>query len=134
MAAELIYKLRADVKNRILVKLTDFLKLPEVVKEWITLQDANRIITPAPIQMVANVNSKSSPVRMVIALHQPHETTKQSIHDVIYIKHSELKYTGKWNILSRAQTVTTYRYTLVNSHTEKCHYIELITMSTGSNL
>ena len=37
MAAELTYKLRAHVKDGILIKLTDFLKLPEVVKEEITL-------------------------------------------------------------------------------------------------
>ena len=32
MAAEITYKLRADAKNGILVKLSDFLKLPEVTK------------------------------------------------------------------------------------------------------
>ena len=52
MAAEITYKLRADTKNGILVKLSDFLKLPEVIKEGITLEDAIKRITPAPIQMV----------------------------------------------------------------------------------
>ena len=42
MAAEITYKLKADAKNGILVKLTDFLKLPEVIKEGITLKDTNR--------------------------------------------------------------------------------------------
>ena len=84
MAAELIYKLRANVK------LTDFLKLPELVKEGITLQDANRIITSALIHMDANVNSTYSPVRMVIAPHQPHRTTKQSINDALHAGHHGL--------------------------------------------
>ena len=66
MAAEVTYKVRADVDNEILVKLTDFLKLPEVIEAKIILKDAQKFITPAPLHMVANVNSKSSPVRMVI--------------------------------------------------------------------
>ena len=77
MAAEITYKLRADAKNGILVKLSDFLKLPEVIKEGITLEDAIKRITPAPIHMVSNINSKSLLVRMVKAPHQPHKVTKQ---------------------------------------------------------
>ena len=69
MAAEVTYKLRADVNNGVLVKLKDFLKLPEVLEAGITLEEARKFITPAPLHMVANVNSKSSPVRMVIAPH-----------------------------------------------------------------
>ena len=37
MAAEITYKLRADVNNGVLVKLSDFIKLSEVIKEGITL-------------------------------------------------------------------------------------------------
>ena len=40
MAAEVTYKLRADVNNGVLVKITEFLKLPEVIQAGITLQDA----------------------------------------------------------------------------------------------
>ena len=63
MAGEVTYKLRADINNGILVKLSEFLKLPEVVEAGITLEEARKQITPAPIHMVLNINSKSSPVR-----------------------------------------------------------------------
>ena len=76
MAAEATYKLRADVNNGVLVKLTKFFQLPEVIEARITLKDAKKFIMPAPLCLVANVNSKSSLVRMVIAPHQPHMTTK----------------------------------------------------------
>ena len=46
MAAEVTYKLRADVNNGVLVKLTEFLKLPEVIQAGITLQDAKKFIAP----------------------------------------------------------------------------------------
>ena len=75
MAAEVTYKLRADVNNGVLVKLTEFLQLPEVIDARITLKEAGKFITPAPLHMVANINLKSSPVRMVIAPHCPHMTT-----------------------------------------------------------
>ena len=82
MAAEITYKLRADANNGILVKLSDFLKFPEVIEAGITLEEARKRITPALIHMVSN--SKSSPVRMVIAPHQPHKVTKQSINDALH--------------------------------------------------
>ena len=90
MAAEITYKLRADAKNGILVKLSDFLKLPEVIKEGITLEDVIKRITLAPIHMVSNINSKLSPVRMVIVPHQPHKVTKQSINDALHAGHHGL--------------------------------------------
>ena len=40
--------------------------------------------------MVANLNSKSSPVRMVIAPHRPHMPTKQAINDALYSGHHGL--------------------------------------------
>ena len=40
MVAEVTYKLRAGVKNGVLVKLTDFLKLSEVIEAGITLKEA----------------------------------------------------------------------------------------------
>ena len=55
MAAEVTYKLRADANNGILFKLLKFLKLPEVIEAGITLEEARRRITPAPIHMVSNV-------------------------------------------------------------------------------
>ena len=56
-AAEVPYKLRAHVKNRVLVKLTDFLELPKVKEAGITLQNAQIFISPAPLHLVANLNS-----------------------------------------------------------------------------
>ena len=90
MAAEITYKLRADANNGILVKLSDFIKLPEVIQEGITLGEAIKRITPPPIHLVSNINSKSSPVRMVIAAHQPHKVTKQSINDALHARHHGL--------------------------------------------
>ena len=40
--------------------------------------------------MVANVNSKSSPVRMLITPHRPHMTTKQLINDTLHSGHHGL--------------------------------------------
>ena len=42
MAAEITYKLRADANNGILVKLSEFLKLPEVKEVGITLEVARK--------------------------------------------------------------------------------------------
>ena len=56
MAAEVTYKLRADVKNGVLVKLTDFLEMPKVNEARINLQNAQRFICPAPLHLVANLN------------------------------------------------------------------------------
>ena len=69
MTTEVTYKLRADANNGILVKLSEFLKLPEVIEAGVTLEEARKGITLAPIHMVSNMNSKSSLVRMVIAPH-----------------------------------------------------------------
>ena len=87
MATEITYKLRANANNGILVRLSEFLKLPEVIEAGVTLEEARKRITPAPIHMVSNVNSKSSLVRMVIAPHQPHKVTKQSIKDALHAGH-----------------------------------------------
>ena len=90
MAAKITYKLRADINNGILVKLSEFLKLPEVVEAGITLEEARKRITLALIHMVSNINSKSSPVRIVITPHQPHKVTKQSINDALHGGHHGL--------------------------------------------
>ncbi len=80
MAKEVTYKLRADVNNGVLIKLSEFLQLPEVKQAGITMKNAQEFICPAPLHLVANVNSKSSPVRMVIAPHRQHTITRQSIN------------------------------------------------------
>merc|ERR1712089_72690 len=59
MAKEVPYKLRADVNNEILIKLSEFLQLPEVKQAGITMKNAQEFICPAPLHLVANVNSKS---------------------------------------------------------------------------
>ena len=56
IAAEITYKLRADTNNGILVKLSEFLKFPEVIEAGITLEQSRKQITPAPIYMVSNIN------------------------------------------------------------------------------
>ena len=61
MAAEVTYKLRADVTNGVLLKLKDFLKLPEVHEAGISKENVQKFICPAPLHMVANVNSKVLP-------------------------------------------------------------------------
>ena len=90
MAVEVTYKLRACVNNGVLVELTDFLKLPKVIQAGVTLQNVQKFICPASLHIVANLNSKSSPVRIVIAPHRPHMTTKQSINDALYLGHYSL--------------------------------------------
>ena len=42
MAAEITYKLKADAKNGILVKLSDFLKLLEVIEAGVKLEEARK--------------------------------------------------------------------------------------------
>ena len=49
MGAEVTYNLRADVDNGVLLKLREFLRLPEVVTTGITLKEAHKFITPAPL-------------------------------------------------------------------------------------
>ena len=90
MAAKITYKLRADADNGILVKLSEFLQLPEVIEARITLEEARKTIKSAPIHIVSNINSKLSPVRIVIALHQPHKVTRQSINDALHARHNGL--------------------------------------------
>ena len=90
MAKELTYKLRADVTNGVLLKLKDFLQLPEVIEAGLTMKNVQDFICPAPLHMVANVNSKSSPVRMVIAPHRQHVTTRKSINDSLAAGHHGL--------------------------------------------
>ena len=90
MAKEVTYKLRADVTNGVLLKLSEFLQLPEVKQAGITMENAQEFICPAPLHLVANVNSKSSPVRMVIAPHRQHTITRQSINDSLSAGHHGL--------------------------------------------
>ena len=66
-AAEVTFKLRADVNNGVLLKLSEFLKLPEVIEAGVNIANVQILICPAPLHMVENLNSKHSPIRMVIA-------------------------------------------------------------------
>ena len=76
MVSEVTYKLKVDIIKGVLVNLTDSLKLPKVIKDGINHKEALKFITPAPLHVEVNINSKSSPVRMVIVPHRPHMTTK----------------------------------------------------------
>ena len=63
MAAEITYKLRANANNGIPIKLSEFLKLPEVREAGITLEEARKgscqllftwtlMLTPNHLQLV----------------------------------------------------------------------------------
>ena len=59
-AAEVTFKLRADINNGVLLKLTDFLQLPEVVEAGVTMDNVQNLFGPAPLHMVANLNSETA--------------------------------------------------------------------------
>ena len=125
MAKELTYKLRADVTNGVLLKLKDFLQLPEVKEAGLTMKNAQNFICPAPLHMVANVNSKSSPVRMVIAPHRQHVSTRKSINDSLAAGHHGLP--------SIQRTILRYRLSVSSSLADlSCYYKRSIIDPLGS--
>ena len=125
MAREVTYKLRADVTNGVLLKLSDFLQLPEVKQAGITMENAKEFICPAPLHLVANVNSKSSPVRMVIAPHRQHTITRQSINDNLSAGHHGLP--------SLQRTILRYRLSTSSSLADlSCYYKRSIIDPLGS--
>ena len=125
MAKEVTYKRRADVNNGVLIKLSDFLKLPEVMEAGITMENAKDFICPAPLHLVANVNSKSSPVRMVIAPHRQHTITRQSINDSLSAGHHGLP--------SLQRTILRYRLSTSSSLADlSCYYKRSIIDPLGS--
>ena len=125
MAKELTYKLRADVNNGILLKLKDFLELPETKQAGLNYQNAQKFICPAPVHLVANVNSKSSPLRMVIAPHQPHIATRKSINDSLAAGHHGLP--------SIQRTILRYRLSTSSSLADhSCYYKRSIIDPLGS--
>ena len=66
MCAELAHKLAEDVDQKVLIKLDDYLKLPEVKQAGITRETAHANIVPSVIHLVAYLASSSSPLRLVI--------------------------------------------------------------------
>ena len=90
MAAEVSYKLKVDVNNGNLVKITDFIQPPGVIEAEITLNEDRNFITPAQLYMVDNVHLKSSKDRMVAAPYHFHMITKQSINYALYSEHHGL--------------------------------------------
>merc|ERR1712112_529606 len=125
MAREVTYKLRADITNGVLVKLSEFLQLPEVKQAGITMENAQEFICPAPLHLVANVNSKSSPVRMVIASHRQHTITRQSINDNLSAGHHGLP--------SLQRTILRYRLSTSSSLADlSCYYKRSIIDPLGS--
>ena len=107
MAAEVTYKLRTDVNNGVLVKLTEFLQPPEVIEAKITLKEDQNFITPATLHMVDNVHSKSSTVRMVTAPPFSHRITKQSTIDDLNLEHHGLPRLQKMTQRFRLSVSTT---------------------------
>merc|ERR1711962_1231259 len=125
MAKEVTYKLKADVNNGVLIKLSDFLKLPEVMEAGITMENAKDFICPAPLHLVANANSKSSPVRMVIAPHRQHTITRQSINDSLSAGHHGLP--------SLQRTILRYRLSTSSYLADlSCYYKRSIIDPLGS--
>ena len=125
MAKEVTHKLRADVNNGVLIKLSDFLKLPEVIEAGITMENAKEFICPAPLHLVSNANSKSSPVRMVIAPHRQHTITRQSINDSLSAGHHGLP--------SLQRTILRYRLSTSSSLADlSCYYKRSLIDPLGS--
>merc|ERR1712089_63963 len=125
MAEEVTYKLRADANNGVLIKLSEFLKLPEVKQAGITMENAQEFICPAPLHLVANENSKSSPVRMVIAPHRQHTITRLSINDNLSAGHHGLP--------SLQRTILRYRLSTRSSLADlSCYYKRSIIDPLGS--
>ena len=69
MCLEIAHKLAEDVDQGVLMKLDDYLELPEVRKLGITRETAHANIVPSAIHLVANLSSASSPLRLVVALN-----------------------------------------------------------------
>ena len=84
MCAELAHKLSEDVDQGVLMKLEDYLKLPEVKKLGITRETAHANIVPSAIHLVANLSSSTSPLRLVVAPNRKELTTRQSINSALH--------------------------------------------------
>ena len=84
MCTELAHKLAEDVDQKVLIKLDDYLKLPEVKQMGITRETAHANIVPSAIHLVANLASSSSPLRLVVAPNHPEATTRQSINSALH--------------------------------------------------
>ena len=125
MAAEITYKLKADVTSGVLLKLRDFLKLPEVHQAGISKKNVQNYICPAPLHMVANINSKSSPVRLVIAPHRQNTTTHKSINDALAAGHHGLP--------SIQKTILRYRLSSSSALADlSCYYKRSVIDPLGS--
>ena len=84
MCAELAHKLSEDVDQVVLVKLEDYLKLPEIKKLGITNETVHANIVPLAIHLVANLSSSSLPLRLVVAPNRQEITTRQSINSALH--------------------------------------------------
>ena len=90
MCLELAHKLAEDVDQGVLMKLDDYLELPEVKKLGITRETAHANIVPSAIHLVANLSSASSPLRLVVAPNRQEATTRQSINSALHSGLSQL--------------------------------------------
>ena len=68
MSAELAFKLAEDVDQGVLMKLDNFLELANVKAQGVTKVNADLLVIPSPLHLVANTQSKSSPICLVVAL------------------------------------------------------------------
>ena len=78
MCTEIEHKLAEDVYQGVLLKLDDFLV------QGVTKVNADLLVVPSPIHIVANPAGKSSPVRLVGAPNHIEVTTKQSINSALH--------------------------------------------------
>ena len=81
---ELSYKLEEDVRNGILVSLEDFLQLPEVKKSGINAGNCDDYIISFPLQLVTNVNSKSTPLQLCVAPNWVSKLTRQTVNGLLH--------------------------------------------------
>ena len=84
MCSELAHKLAEDVDQGVLLKMDDFLKLPEVKRMGVTKETAHSIVVPSAIHLVANLASSSSPLRLIVAPNRVEATTRQSINSALH--------------------------------------------------
>ena len=74
MSRELGFKLSQDVDSGVLLKISDFLELPEVKAAGITATNYHQFVVPSPIHIVANLGSRSSPICLVVAPNRENQT------------------------------------------------------------
>ena len=127
MAQEVTFKLREDVNNGTLLKLKDYLTLPDVQAAGITTQNCEDFIVPSPLHLVTNVNSMSSPVRLVVAPNRQNKITRQTINQCLH--------SGLHGLPSIQTVLLRYRFSLTSCLSDlSCYYKKNLLDPFGSLL